>query len=260
MAPLLLTAWPDAMTQLPVLVDRGTGGIAVLVGRDRPNTNANGSHACRSIAAALIGWSCALACLPAAGQPSNAAHVAPIGAAGRQGAQPACPSLVDGRGAMVRSRGTGGTAEASFARDCPVAIVRPEPAVSPPVPVKQAKPPESPVGVRGLAAGSVQVPDFADDYPDGAPLVVRVTPERLSATVLTGGTTLWLLHSGFWTYLLILGLPLWRHVDLLPIVDPTARDDERPAEVAAAEVDEERAVARVLRGQRRPRIGARERT
>ena len=58
------------------------------------------------------------------------------------------------------------------------------------------------------------MPDFAEDYPDGAPLVVRVTPERLSATVLTGGTTLWLLHSGFWTYLLILGLPLWRHVDL----------------------------------------------
>lgn len=251
------------MMQLPVLFDRGTGRIAVLVGRGRLNTNTNGSRACRSIAALLIGGSCAFACLPAAGQTSSpAARVAPIDAAGRQGAQPACPSLMDGRGATVRSSGTGGTAEASFARDCPAAIVRqPEPVVSPPLPIKQARPPESPAGVRGLAAGSVQADlDFADDYPDGAPLVVRVTPERLSATVLTGGTTLWLLHSGFWTYLLILGLPLWRHVDLLPIVDPTAHDDERPAEVAAAAVDEERAVARVLRGQGRRRIGARERS
>jgi hypothetical protein len=87
---------------------------------------------------------------------------------------------------------------------------------------------------------------------------VHVTPERLSATVLTGGTTLWLLHSGFWTYLLILGLPLWRHVDLLPIVDSASNEDEHPTDAAAAAAgaDEERAVARVLQAQGTPRAGA----
>jgi hypothetical protein len=110
--------------------------------------------------------------------------------------------------------------------------------------------------VPGLAAGSVEA-----DLPDGddphapPPLVVRATPERLSATVLTGGTTLWLLQSGFWTYLLILGLPLWRHVDLLPIVDsadgPAARSRD------AADADEERAVARVLQGRGWSRRGRR---
>jgi hypothetical protein len=60
---------------------------------------------------------------------------------------------------------------------------------------------------------------------------------------------LWFLQSGFWTYLLILGLPLWRHVDLLPIVDSASADDERPTDAAAAGAEEERAVARVLQAQ-----------
>jgi hypothetical protein len=257
------------MTQFPVPCRPRTGGKAMLVTLARPKTNA--LHGLRLVAVILLGWNWAPACLAAVTAMSEpAARATPADAAGRQGAPTACPSLVDGRGATVRSRGTGGAAEASFARDCPAFIVGPAPVASPPakplsakpLPAKQAKPPESTPGVRGLAAGSVQpVLDLTDDYPDGAPLVVRVTPERLTATVLTGGTTLWLLHSGFWTYLLILGLPLWRHVDLLPIVDPTGQDDERPAEVpATAGVDEERAVARVLRGQGRPRTGARERS
>jgi hypothetical protein len=78
---------------------------------------------------------------------------------------------------------------------------------------------------------------------------VRVTAERLSATVLTGGAAIWLLQSGFWTYLLILGLPLWWHVDLLPIVDSAADDDEHRADGASAGADEERAVAHVLQGR-----------
>ncbi len=106
--------------------------------------------------------------------------------------------------------------------------------------------------MRGLAAGSVQAdPATAQDYAD-APFVVQVTPERLSATVLTSGTTLWLLHSGFWTYLLILGLPLWRHVDLLPIVDRAGSEEEHPADAATAGADEERAVAHVLQAQGTP--------
>jgi hypothetical protein len=76
---------------------------------------------------------------------------------------------------------------------------------------------------------------------------VRVTPGRLSATVLTSGTAIWLLQSGFWASLLILGLPIWRHVDLLPIVD-AATDDEGATDAAVLDGDEER-VAHVLQAQ-----------
>ena len=160
--------------------------------------------------------------------------------------KPFCPSLVDGQGERVRSRGTGGAAEASFAETAPQRLPRTPPlSHNPPRSHRPARPgSQSPsLAVRGLAAGSVQAdPATARDYAD-APLVVQVTPERLSATVLTGGTTLWLLQSGFWTYLLILGLPLWRHVDLLPIVDSAGSD--------------ERASCRRRRGGSRRRTGRR---
>jgi hypothetical protein len=74
---------------------------------------------------------------------------------------------------------------------------------------------------------------------------VRVTAGRLSATLVTGGTAIWLLHSAFWTYLLILGLPIWRHVDLLPIVD-SAPDYRTISEAPSPDAEEERAVARLL--------------
>jgi hypothetical protein len=73
---------------------------------------------------------------------------------------------------------------------------------------------------------------------------------RLSATLVTGGTAMFLLHSSLWTYLLILGLPLWQHVDLLPIVD-RADDDEDGTD--APDMDEERAVTRVLAARGPPR-------
>ena len=261
MAPLLLTTWPYAMTQLPLLVHRGTGGIAVPVSRGLPSMN--DSRAFRLVAAALIAWAYAVACAPATGQqlPLAADERLPLvdgpGRAVNQHneLEPFCPSLVDGQGGRVRSRGTGGAAEATFARDCPAAIAQPAPLPR----ARQAKPSQPGLAVRGLAAGSAQTDlDPAQDYADGTPLVVHVTPERLSATVLTGGTTLWLLHSGFWTYLLILGLPLWRHVDLLPIVDSASNEDEHPTDAAAAAAgaDEERAVARVLQAQGTPRAGA----
>jgi hypothetical protein len=111
------------------------------------------------------------------------------------------------------------------------------------------------LSVPGLAAGSVEADFPHDELDDPPPLVVRVTPERLSATVLTGGTTLWLLQSGFWTYLLILGLPLWRHVDLLPIVDSAGGPVAGSRDPAGA--DDERAVARVLMGRGWSRRGRR---
>jgi hypothetical protein len=56
---------------------------------------------------------------------------------------------------------------------------------------------------------------------------------------------MFLLQSGLWTYLLILGLPLWQHVDLLPIVDKAAENDPATPD-AAPDSDAERAVNRVL--------------
>jgi hypothetical protein len=87
-------------------------------------------------------------------------------------------------------------------------------------------------------------------------VVRRVSAGRLSATLVTGGTAMFLLHSSLWAYLLVLGLPLWQHVDLLPIVD-RADDDEDPT--AAPDADEEQAVTRVLatRGPRRGSGGRR---
>lgn len=75
---------------------------------------------------------------------------------------------------------------------------------------------------------------------------------RVSAAVVTGGALFWLLQSSIWTSLLILGLPLWRHVDLLPIVDRAS--DPAPASVVPKrDASEEQAVAAMLDGQRRRR-------
>lgn len=237
------------MTQLPLLAYRGTGGI---VSRGLPTTK--DCRAFRLAAATLIAWIQFVACPPATGQqlPSAADERPHLVQGPGQKINPnselkrLCPSLVDGQGGRVRSQRTGGAAEASFAKDCPAWNAQPAPVA----PRRQAKPAAPTLAVRGLVVGSVQG-DLASarDYGDGTPLVARVTPERLSAAALTGSTTLWFLQSGFWTYLLILGLPLWRHVDLLPIVDSASADDERPTDAAAAGAEEERAVARVLQAQ-----------
>jgi hypothetical protein len=234
------------MTQLPLLVDPGTGGIAALVGHGLPAASAR--RASRLVAATLIAWMYAAACPPATGQQlPPAARVHPVDGPGQEVNQhkelkPFCPSLVDGQGGKVRSRGTGGAAEASFAKDCPTAGAQARTVAQ-----GKAKPAEPGLAVPGLGAGPVQDPG------DGTPLVAHVTPERLSATVLTGGTAVWFLQSGIWTYLLILGLPLWRHVDLLAIVDSASSDDEHPATSASPDTDEERAVARVLQAPDPPR-------
>lgn len=253
------------MKQLPLLSWRGTGGIAAQVSRGVPVMN--DFRALRLVAATLIAWMFMVAGAPVSAQQLPGAASADGRIAEGSGREvnryndlkPFCPSLVDGQGGRVHSRGTGGAAEASFARDCPTETAQRPPAarVAPIVQAKpksivQARPAEPGLAVRGLAAGSVQADPAAPDYAEDAPFIVEITPERLSATALTGGTTLWLLHSGFWTYLLILGLPLWRHVDLLPIVDSGASEDEHPADAPAAEADEERAVARVLQAQGPP--------
>jgi hypothetical protein len=163
----------------------------------------------------------------------------------------ACPSLFDGRGERVLIQRDGAAVGSSFSKDCPSGSKqsRRVEAKTPNGAQRQPKTVERDLALPGLAAGSVKVdPTSARDHAEGTPLAVRVTPGRLSATVLTSGTAIWLLQSGVWTSLLILGLPIWRHVDLLPIVD-AASDDEGATDAAVPDADEERAVAHVLQVQ-----------
>ena len=97
-----------------------------------------------------------------------------------------------------------------------------------------------------ITAGAAQVKDApARDPGANAPIPTRVSAGRLSATLVTSGTAMFLLQSSLWTYLLILGLPLWRHVDLLPIVD-TATASTDGIENPSSDADEERAVTHVF--------------
>jgi hypothetical protein len=79
---------------------------------------------------------------------------------------------------------------------------------------------------------------------DGPLRFAAENPERVGAALLTGSAMLWMLHSSFWTSLLMLGLPLWRHVDLLPIV-ASAPDDETGA-LHTPPTPEESTVAHLL--------------
>jgi hypothetical protein len=69
---------------------------------------------------------------------------------------------------------------------------------------------------------------------------------RASATVVTGGVLIWLLHSGLWASLLVLGVPIWRHVDLLAIVAPSG--DGSPD--AVRDTGDDRALAQMLDASR----------
>ncbi len=158
----------------------------------------------------------------------------------------ACNRLVDGRGQKVYG-GRGGEAGASITKACPADNARPKPAEvnAQPKPVEvNAQPKAVAPSLEGppITAGSAQAPR---DRGARATIAPRVSPERLSATLVGGGTAMFLLHSGLWTYLLILGLPLWQHVDLLPIVDRAADDDGATGD-PVADADAERAVTRVL--------------
>jgi hypothetical protein len=85
--------------------------------------------------------------------------------------------------------------------------------------------------------------------------VQRFTPTtatRLSTAIATGGV-LWFLQSSFWASLLLLGLPIWRHVDLLAIVarmpDDGAADPQNPPNPS-----EDEPVSRVLDDGRNPHL------
>ena len=164
----------------------------------------------------------------------------------------ACNRLVDGLGKKVYG-GRGGEAGASIPKACPADNTQPKPVAdnARPKPVavnEQPKPVAPSLEQPPITAGSAQAPR---DRGTRAAIAPRVSPGRLSATLVGGGTAMFLLQSSLWTYLLILGLPLWQHVDLLPIVDRAADDDGATGD-APPDADAERAVTRVLdpRGSR----------
>jgi hypothetical protein len=204
------------------------------------------------VALSLVAWAISGAPVALAQQQARATigeRADAVAAHGRERGRARCVSLADGRGERVVMQATGGTVESTFAKDCPPAGAqsRPGDVTTSPRHVdskRQVGVAEPDLAVRGLAAGLVQS-SVADDDEETVPLAVRVTAGRLSATLLTGGTAIWLLHSAFWTYLLVLGLPIWRHVDLLPIVD-SAPDHRATEEAAAPDAEEERAVAQLL--------------
>jgi hypothetical protein len=75
---------------------------------------------------------------------------------------------------------------------------------------------------------------------------------RLSTAIATGGV-LWFLQSSFWASLLLLGLPIWRHVDLLAIVARTP-DDEAGERQTPFNPSEDEPVSRVLDDGRNPHL------
>lgn len=157
------------------------------------------------------------------------------------GGESSCVAVADGRGETVRAQGNETAVAASRAKACPGNRARSDITQE-----RMGSAAELSVGVAQLAADAVDTDPGSTRNPgERTPYVLRITPERLTGTVLTGGTMFLLLQSSFWTYLLVLGLPLWRHVDLLPIVDATA-DDEGATAPPTDDVEVERAVADVL--------------
>jgi hypothetical protein len=225
--------------------------------------NTSRSAASQLAAVSLIAYMCA-ACPTALAQTSPRAldpRALDRGAdaAGRQGGDAAqgvrvnraCIRLFDGRGERVLVRRAGGEAGTSVTPDCRTEVAQPRPVEE----NRPAKAVEPSLEVPPITAGSAEV-DRASSRDRGTriPIAPRISAGRLSATLVTGGTAMFLLQSSLWSYLLILGLPLWQHVDLLPIVD-AATDDEGATGEAAPDADEERAVTHMLDAQGPQRDG-----
>jgi len=162
-----------------------------------------------------------------------------------------CTRLFDGRGEKVLVKRPGRDGAASATPDCRAD----KPLTKPSKADDQVKTVAPSSKVPPITAGAAQVDRaLSRDRQSGTPMAPRVSAGRLSATLVTGGTAMFLLQSSLWTYLLMLGLPLWQHVDLLPIVDAAAGDDGATGD-SAADADDDRAVTQVLDAQGGGRSG-----
>lgn len=155
-----------------------------------------------------------------------------------------CSSVTDGQGETVS--GGRGSISTRTQQQCPDA--RPAPAARP---VQQnrsaASEPPRPVGEpspatpASIVRGQVNLPAGAAE----APSALNGHLVRASATVVTGGVLIWFLHSSLWASLLMLGVPIWRHVDLLPVVSNVC-DAQRNKPPEVAERHEDVALAGIL--------------
>lgn len=143
-----------------------------------------------------------------------------------------CGALHDAAGAKVNRHASSEPVGTSSTRRCPDAE---RPARQPP-PSRQAAHSDA------IPELSTEVSARRPGAQDGPLRFAAGNPERVGAALVTGGAMIWALHSGLWTSLLLLGVPLWRHVDLLPIV--AGRHDDDACEPAPG--PEEAAVARVI--------------
>jgi hypothetical protein len=182
-----------------------------------------------------------------------------------------CGTLSDMHGAQVLGRGAGGSARAESERCLPApslpakaAHSAPVAAVPPPpiTPEKPAPAPKVAEARRARTPAPTPVPVAPQSIRVGAEWSGhranherRFTPTnatRLSTAIATGGV-LWFLQSSFWASLLLLGLPIWRHVDLLAIVARTP-DDEAGERQTPFNPSEDEPVSRVLDDGRNPHL------
>jgi hypothetical protein len=187
-----------------------------------------------------------------------------------------CGALVDATGAKVSPRAGGAQIGTATSRPCaargsavPVAPTPSKPELVVPLPPTPGEPelavpvaptaskleaaiplpptPRKPEAVRPSGAVPGLSADAAPRSPSAHPGPLEFAadhPERVGVALLTGGAMLWMLKSGLLTSLLMLGVPVWRHVDLLPIVaaaQPDGRDARHPQTGS-----EDAAVAQVL--------------
>jgi hypothetical protein len=171
-----------------------------------------------------------------------------LGVDGRDGgSQLGCGAVTDGRGGAVSGRAGGNSVSTRLHRECASrqAVASPRaPALKRREGSEQqpAPPPPVPDAVRvSILPGPVSLPATAQETPSA----VRGDFARASATVVTGGVLVWFLQSSLWAGLLMLGVPIWRHVDLLPVLDQ-AGDVEEADRATASEAREDSALAQVL--------------
>jgi hypothetical protein len=174
---------------------------------------------------------------PVNGLAARSAEAAP----GRGMPEPTCGALVDAAGAKVNRQTTGKAVGTFSTRRC-----------------AEPQRPALPRADIAETSHADPVPDLSADASSPPPLgqsgplrYAAENPERIGAALVTGSAMIWALHSGLLTSLLLLGVPLWRHVDLLPIVAGNhGADTNRETQPS----HEEAAVAHVLENRdTRPR-------
>ena len=75
--------------------------------------------------------------------------------------------------------------------------------------------------------------------PEQAILATLQDPIRVASATLTAGFVWWLTRSGGLLTSILMGIPAWRHVDLLPVLAPAREDDDDDGELAGDAPDRE---------------------